>query len=119
MSLTPQRGQMVDYKLNQYDADAINQARDLRSPQHDSLAASGVRFHRGNRAEAGQVYPMLIVRCWGSGPNQAVNGQVFLDGNDVYWSTSCCQGEGEGQFVIPFYPVEEPRLAAPVSAGEA
>lgn len=101
--IPPRRGQMVDYKLTQSDADQINAARDCRSPQHDSLVAAGVRLHRGDRASAGQVFPMLIVVVWSNSPTPqtAVNGQVFLDGNDVVWITSRCQGDGEGQFTIP------------------
>lgn len=77
----------------------------------DAKQANGQRetaiWRRGNIAAEGDVYPMLIVRCWGVDEpevdadklaQQLVNGQVFLDGNDTLWVTSVKVGEGPGTF---------------------
>lgn len=74
---TPTIGRTVLYVLSPVDANIIN---DLRA------RSEGER--QGNRAEAGQVYPMIIVRVWGDGPDAAVNGKVLLDGTDTDWVTS-------------------------------
>jgi hypothetical protein len=70
----------VDYTLADFDAKAIDGRR---------KASNGVLG--GNYAEEGQTYPMLITRPWGDTPESAVNGQVFLDGNDILWVTSRSQ----------------------------
>jgi hypothetical protein len=53
----------------------------------------GAQAHIGNSVAEGQVVPMLIVAVW---PNDihGVNGQAFLDGNDVLWVTSVKEGTG-------------------------
>lgn len=86
----PTVGRTVLYTLNETDAELIN------------LARSQPPFPRaGNRAEAGQVYPMVIVRVWGDTPDAAVNGQVLLDGPDTYWATSRHLGAEPGTFAWP------------------
>lgn len=103
--IIPTIGRLVHYTLSQADADQINRRRDDAERWRHSERARGVvngsQKHIGNRAEAGQVYPMLIVRTWGSTPESVVNGQVFLDGNDSLWVTSVGQGEGERRWVVP------------------
>lgn len=64
-------GRIVHYTLTQQDADGINAKRES--------------FVYANKAEAGQVFPAIAVRCWGP---KCANLQVFLDGNDTYWKTS-------------------------------
>jgi hypothetical protein len=44
---------------------------------------------------------MLIVRVWGPSAESAVNGQVFLDSNDVFWATSRRVGDQPGTFSWP------------------
>lgn len=61
----------------------------------------GAQIHTGNKVEAGDVYPMVIVRTWGSEPTSSVNGQVLLDGTDTFWATSVSQGEGERHWAWP------------------
>ncbi|WP_434315849.1 hypothetical protein [Leifsonia sp. P73] len=112
MSTTvPTIGRLVHYTLSEADAEQINRRRDdaerwrlaqrKRTLDGEAAEVTGSQKHIGNRAEAGQVYPMLIVRTWGSTPESVVNGQVFLDGNDSLWVTSVGQGEGERRFVFP------------------
>jgi hypothetical protein len=105
MSQIPTIGRIVHYTLSEADADAINRRREdaERHRRAGGLVPqnAGEQRHIGNRAEAGQVYPMLITRPWGSTPESSVNGQVFLDGNDVLWVTSVSAGEGQRRFAWP------------------
>jgi len=110
-TIIPTIGRIVHYTLSGADAEQINRRRDdaerwrlaqrKRTLDGASPEVTGSQKHIGNRAEAGQVYPMLIVRTWGSTPESVVNGQVFLDGNDVLWVTSVGQGDGERRWVVP------------------
>lgn len=98
--VVPTIGRLVHYTLDAYDADAVNRRR-AHGVTH--LAAhradpDGSQLHVGNGVSAGDVVPMMIVRVWGTDPTSSVNGQVFLDGNDVYWVTSVTAGEGEHHF---------------------
>jgi hypothetical protein len=81
--------------LNETDAAEINRRRTTGRAIADRIEAEkwplGAQAHIGNQAEAGHVYPMLIVRVWGESDVSAVQGQVFLDGNDCYWATSRMQ----------------------------
>lgn len=104
--VVPTIGRIVHYTLSEADAEAVNRRRE-DSYQHThrtpgvTVQGTGDQRHIGNRAEAGQVYPMLITRPWGSTPESSVNGQVFLDGNDVLWVTSVSAGEGQRRFAWP------------------
>lgn len=91
MTNIPTLNRFVLYTLTAHDADNVNHVR----------THARERIHEGNRAQAGQAFPMLIVRVWGDAEDSAVNGQVFLDGNDVLWKTSVSVGEGEGYFAWP------------------
>ena len=62
---------------------------------------AGAQAHIGNDVKEGDVFPMLIVRVWGPTAESAVNGQVFLDGNDVFWATSRTVGTQPGTFSWP------------------
>lgn len=59
---------------------------------------AGAQAHIGNDVKEGDVFPMLIVRVWGNYPSSSVNGQVFLDGCDVFWATSRSVGDQPGTF---------------------
>jgi hypothetical protein len=95
--MTPSVGRIVHYMLSQNDAEQINRRRTSGASIAERIPSEkwpiGAQAHIGNRAEEGQVYPMLIVRVWSATPNDvtAVQGQVFLDGNDVFWATSVSQ----------------------------
>jgi hypothetical protein len=103
----PTIGRIVHYKLSEADAEQVNRRREdahrhYRGPVGSAtIEFTGDQRHIGNRVQEGDVYPMLIVRTWGSTPESAVNGQVFLDGNDVLWVTSVGEGEGSRRFVWP------------------
>lgn len=106
-TIVPTIGRLVHYTLSEADAEQINRRREDAETWRRGLArgqsvvVTGSQKHIGNRAQAGDVYPMLIVRTWGSTPESAVNGQVFLDGNDTLWVTSVAEGEGQRRFVWP------------------
>lgn len=83
----PSVGRIVHYSLSEDDAERINKRRDDAEKSRARIADEAVGYvaHVGNRAEAGQVLPLLIVRVWS---DTTVNGQVHLDGNDLFWKTS-------------------------------
>lgn len=96
MSQAPSLGRIVLYTLTDHDADQINRRRsDAREhlAEHQKTA-NGVQIHVGNGVAAGDEYPLVITRVWGSSPGAAVNGQLLLDGNDTLWVTSTTEGEG-------------------------
>lgn len=101
----PTVGRIVHYTLTADNADAVNRRRQY-AHDHQNLSlgpdairgATGEQTHTGNKANEGDVLPMLIVRVWDSG---LVNGQVYLDGSDTLWVTSAAEGEGSGQWAWP------------------
>ena len=96
----PAPGRIVLYTLNKQDADATNKRR------IDTLGTDG------NSVAEGDVYPMMIVRVWGStSPSQPVNGQVFLDGNDTLWVTSTNLGTDPRTFAWPERSVPPRRIS--------
>lgn len=103
----PTIGRIVQYRLSDQDAAQINRRRTdggsiaLRMKAEPAEWPAGAQAHIGNGVEEGDTYPMLITRVWGSTPESAVNGQCFLDGNDVLWVTSVCVGEGPRTFSWP------------------
>ncbi|WP_374978112.1 hypothetical protein ACEYYH_10550 [Microbacterium trichothecenolyticum] len=101
----PTLGRIVHYTLSEDDAARINKRRDdaVETAHRNKLnpEATGKQVHIGNRVNAGEVYPMVIVRVWGTTPTSSVNGQVLLDGNDTLWVTSVSVGDGERRFQWP------------------
>lgn len=82
----PSVGRIVHYRLSALDVETIRRHRAMPSTEFGATA------HRGNAVSEGDIFPMLIVRVWGTSPESAVNGHVFLDGNDTLWVTSCTVG---------------------------
>ncbi len=103
MTTIPTIGCIVHYKLSAQDAGAINRRRRDAKEKMDWHVAlkTGAQVHVGNEASAGDVFPMMITRVWGSTPESAVNGQVFLDGNDLFWTTSVHAGDKPAEFAWP------------------
>lgn len=91
----PTVGRIVLYCLTEDDAAAVNRRREHRGGPVLGIA------HTGNVAHEGDVLPMLIVAVWGAHPGAAVNGQVFLDGNDTLWVRSVVVGNEPGRFNWP------------------
>lgn len=98
-------GRTVQYTLSEDDAGQINRRRTDGKSIAERIKAAiwplGAQAHIGNQAEAGQVYPMVVVRTWGDAPGSSVNGQVMLDGNDVFWATSRTEGTQPGTWAWP------------------
>jgi len=103
----PTIGRIVHYRLSEDDAKQINRRRTDGASIAERMKAepaawpAGAQAHIGNSVVEGDTFPMLITRTWGSTPTAAVNGQCYLDGNDVLWVTSACVGEGPRSFSWP------------------
>ena len=86
MPQVPGPGRLVHYRLSQTDCQVIGDARTKDSTRH------------GNTPTPGDIVPMIVVRTFGG---TAVNGQAFLDGNDVLWKTSAPEGTENGTWSWP------------------
>lgn len=76
---------IVHYALTQQNAEAINKRRQDARDSKIAQTSSGAQVHFGNEARAGDILPLLVTKVW---PDGLVNGQVFLDGNDILWVSS-------------------------------
>lgn len=85
--MIPTIGRLVHYTLSAQDAERVNALRG------DTYSA--------NKSAEGDVFPMLIVHCWGETASSYVNGQVFIDGNFTLWVTSVAVGDGPRTFAWP------------------
>jgi len=106
----PTPGRIVLYTLCQQDADAINKRRadaqaHLASQRENS---NDCQIHVGNAVTEGDVFPLVITRVWN--PN-VVNGQVMLDGNDLFWASSISVGTGPRTFAWPVRSALPERIA--------
>ncbi|WP_313033426.1 Gp49 family protein [Stenotrophomonas acidaminiphila] len=85
-------GRIVYYVLSEQDALKINGRRTDGASIQDRILEDkwpcGAQAHIGNKACAGDILPAMVVKVL---PNEQVNLQVFLDGNDVYWATTRAQ----------------------------
>jgi hypothetical protein len=102
--MIPTIGRIVHYRLSSQDAAAINRRRDHAASFLQTKTGGfheGYQTHAGNSVNAGEVFPMLIVRTWGEDERAGVSGQVFLDGSDVFWATSRIEGGAPGQWTWP------------------
>ncbi|MFC4146604.1 hypothetical protein ACFO0M_10085 [Micromonospora mangrovi] len=97
--MQPTIGRIVHYTLTTFDAEAVNRRRKDFADQ-STPGNTGFVGHVGNRVEAGDTYPAMVVRVFGA---DAANLQVFLDGNDTYWATSRPEGEAgeQGRWIWP------------------
>jgi hypothetical protein len=115
--MKPSIGRIVHYKLTAADVAAINRRRTTGASILERIKAAstlfqalklqepipptwplGAQAHIGNAVSEGGVYPMLIVAVHSE---SHVNGQVFLDGNDVFWALTVAEGETPGTFSWP------------------
>lgn len=82
---------------------AITQRR-ISGAGHSENWPAGAIAHTGNPHTVGQELPLLVVSVYpdefGAGV-PGVNGQVFLDGNDVLWMTSAKEGIEPGTWHWP------------------
>ncbi|ETK33192.1 hypothetical protein [Microbispora sp. ATCC PTA-5024] len=97
MGEVPDIGRIVQYTLSEADAAEINVRRmDDRASRGERPGPPGY----GGGAEAGQVYPAIVVRVFASSFN-SVNLQVLLDGHDTYWAVSRAEGDQPGTWTWP------------------
>lgn len=80
-------GRTVHYRLTESQCEQIRKRRRDAARKSAGQAESGYIVHTGNDSDPGDVVPLVIVRTWG-GPDDLVNGQALLDGNDTLWVTS-------------------------------
>lgn len=116
--MIPTIGRIVHYRLSADDATQINRRRTTGARIAERMQnaippdvgrntepifgwPAGAQAHIGNEVKEGDTFPMMITRVWGDTPESAVNGQVFLDGTDVFWATSVSVGEGPRTFSWP------------------
>jgi hypothetical protein len=102
-------GRTVIYRLSAQDAAEINRRRTNSGSIADRIKQDkwplGAQAHIGNEAKEGAQYPMVVVAVWS--PN-CVNGQVFLDGNDVFWALSRGCGDTPGTWQWPQLKPDNP-----------
>jgi len=99
----PSPGRIVSYTVTADQAREINNRRahaDAHRAMHKS-AANGTVIHMGSTVTEGRRFPMIITAVHGDAPTSAINGQVFLDGNDSLWVTSVTLGDQPGNYSWP------------------
>lgn len=100
--MRPTIGKIVVYKLTDIDAQNINRRRttsfDISYRVSTNEWPLGAQAHIGTEVLSGEEFPMLVVRAHSTG---FVNGQVFLDGNDVLWTQVVHEGNLPGQWHWP------------------
>jgi hypothetical protein len=114
MNQVPSLGRIVLYQLNEMDAEAINRRRTTRASIVARMAVevmtvppiaawpAGAQAHMGNTVAEGDVFPMMITAVRITNEMEAsVNGQVFLDGNDVLWVQTRALGDQPGTYRWP------------------
>jgi hypothetical protein len=101
--MIPSIGRIVHLRLSEHCAEQVNKRRNDAQKSEIAATSSGAQVHVGNGVGVGDVFPLLITKIWSDAPTEqtGVNGQVFLDGNDVLWATSVQQGDGPGQWFEP------------------
>lgn len=113
--MIPSLGRIVIYQLSEKDAEVINRRRTSGDAIAHRIQTGqwpiGAQAHIGEIVQAGDEFPLIIVRTKG----YLVNGQVLLDGNDVKWVQEVPMGNGPGGWHWPA------RVADPVdfALGEA
>lgn len=102
-------GRTVLYTLTEDNAAQINRRRTDSASIRERMRAdpkqwpAGAQAHIGNHASVGDVVPLVVVKVWPReyDPEDGVNGQAILDGNDVLWVTSAKEGTGPGTWAWP------------------
>jgi phospholipase C len=95
--MKPTIGRIVHYSLTSDNVLEITRRR-VAKP-HEAGWPAGAQAHVGNAPSVGQHVPMIVCVVWNS--EGVVNGQAFLDGNDVLWITSAKEGTEPGTWAWP------------------
>jgi hypothetical protein len=104
VSQKPTIGRIVHYRLSAENVAQITRRRTTGALIADRMRQSppawpaGAQAHIGNPVAEGDPSPMVITRVW---PDDRVNGQVLLDGSDVFWATTVEEGDALGQWSWP------------------
>lgn len=100
--MQPSIGRIVHYRLSPDDVSQISRRRTtgghIRERMEEGFWPTGAQAHIGNPVEVDQSCPMVITAVIN---DELVNGQVFLDGCDVFWATSRKQGFAPGTWNWP------------------
>lgn len=96
----PSPGRIVRYRLTADQAAKTNARREDAKRNADKMRKDkpGFQAHIGNTCAEGDVYPMIIVVAH---PDGKINGQTFLDGNDVLWVSNAEIGDTPGSWAWP------------------
>ena len=104
--MTPTIGRIVIYRITASDAETLNRRRKDAQEKMEWHRAikSGAQVHVGNAVKPDDEFPLIITRVWGAEPTTAFNGQLLLDGSDLFWVTSTHLGEGPRNCYWPVKP---------------
>ncbi|MGH3430890.1 MAG: hypothetical protein ACRDQZ_25530 [Mycobacteriales bacterium] len=115
--MRPTMGRIVIMRMSGKQAAEINRRRTTgasiaeRIAKNNPVAAMwplGAQAHIGSEVYAGDEFPMVIVKLDAVAILNRVNGQVLLDGNDVYWATSVAEGTEDGTWHWPTHVTSTP-----------
>lgn len=102
-------GQIVHYKVSDYQAGQINQRRTDAKAFANGHAhphepgqpePTGHIMPVGNTVREGDIFPAVVVALFETNAGTA-NLQVLLDGNDTLWATSIHEGDEAGTWAWP------------------
>jgi hypothetical protein len=83
-------GRIVYYVVSEHTAAEIMRRRTNAISIAERIKVNkwplGAQAHIGNDVKAGDIYPAMILRVWGT--SGCSNLKVILDGSDEYWATS-------------------------------
>jgi hypothetical protein len=85
-------GRIVYFVFNEQAAKEVMRRRTTAQSIAERMRAippawpAGAQAHIGNDVKAGDIYPAMVLRVWGS--SGCSNLRVFLDGSDDYWGIS-------------------------------
>jgi hypothetical protein len=96
----PQLGQTVLYTLTAGDVRYITGNRQRSEQAALASDVLGAALH-GAEVRVGDVYAATVVRVHSIDPDEPINLQVHLDGNDTYWTVRRSEGTGPGTWTWP------------------
>lgn len=92
-------GRIVYYVVSESAAAEIMRRRTTSLSISERLKVlawpTGAQAHLGNEVKAGDIYPAMVLRVWGT--SGCSNLKVALDGSDEYWATSVSYEEDKRQ----------------------
>jgi hypothetical protein len=106
-------GRIVKYTLSDEDAEKINRRRTNGGSIAERMQLRewpvGAQAHIGGAVSGGQILPMMVTNVTvaqedtaeGTKERTRINGQVFLDGTDVYWAVQREEGTHGGAWHWP------------------